>query len=639
MRPVFPLCWKEHVESPVQPKPVDEELNILNQQVSQLYQTGRYGEATPLAERYVDLAKDRHGEDHPIYGTAIVWLATLYRAQGRYAEAEPLYKRSPGVREKALGPDHPDVRHAAQQSRIPLRRPRPLRRGRAALQARHRDPREGPGSRPLGCRHLAEQSWPVLCTGEGRYARPSRSSVAPWRSTRGAWAPTIPPSPPPQQPGPLLPGHRPYAEAEPLYQARALAIPRRRWAPTTRRRHALNNLAELYGARAATPRPSRSTSAPGIGEKALGPDHPDVAAALNNLAVLYREPGPLRRGRAALQARASRSTRRRWAPTTPMSPPSLNNLAALYRAQGRYAEAEPLYKRSLAIREKALGPDHPDVASVAQQPGRAVPSPGPLRRGRAALQARARDLREGAGPRPPRCRHRAQQPGRAVPSPGPLRRGRAALQARLAIREKALGPDHPDVASRSTTWPSCTEAQGRYAEAEPLYKRSLAIREKALGPDHPDVATALNNLAALYRAQGRYAEAEPLYKRSLAIREKALGPDHPDVATALNNLAELYKPGPLRRGRAALQARLAISRRRWAPTTPCRHALNNLAGLYEPRAATPRPSRSTSAPWHHEKALGPDHPDVATALNNLAGLYFAQRDWARAADYWRQSTA
>ncbi|MEE8511990.1 MAG: tetratricopeptide repeat protein [Acidiferrobacterales bacterium] len=32
-------------------------------------------------------------------------------------------------------------------------------------------------------------------------------------------------------------------------------------------------------------------------------------------------------------------------------------------AHGRYGEAEPLYKRSLAIREKALGPDHPDVAT------------------------------------------------------------------------------------------------------------------------------------------------------------------------------------------------------------------------------------------------------------------------------------
>ena len=41
---------------------------------------------------------------------------------------------------------------------------------------------------------------------------------------------------------------------------------------------------------------------------------------------------------------------------------SLNNLAGLYQAQGKYAEAEPLYQRSLGIREKALGPEHPDVA-------------------------------------------------------------------------------------------------------------------------------------------------------------------------------------------------------------------------------------------------------------------------------------
>jgi tetratricopeptide (TPR) repeat protein len=56
-----------------------------------------------------------------------------------------------------------------------------------------------------------------------------------------------------------------------------------------------------------------------IREQTLGPDHPDVAQSLNNLALLY------------------------------------NN-------EGRYADAEPLYKRSLAIYEKALGPEHPDVA-------------------------------------------------------------------------------------------------------------------------------------------------------------------------------------------------------------------------------------------------------------------------------------
>ena len=35
-----------------------------------------------------------------------------------------------------------------------------------------------------------------------------------------------------------------------------------------------------------------------------------------------------------------------------------------YQSQGRYADAEPLYKRALGVKEKILGPDHPDVASI-----------------------------------------------------------------------------------------------------------------------------------------------------------------------------------------------------------------------------------------------------------------------------------
>lgn len=40
----------------------------------------------------------------------------------------------------------------------------------------------------------------------------------------------------------------------------------------------------------------------------------------------------------------------------------LNNLAVLYVDNGRYAEAEPLQLRSLVIWEKALGPEHPELA-------------------------------------------------------------------------------------------------------------------------------------------------------------------------------------------------------------------------------------------------------------------------------------
>jgi hypothetical protein len=41
---------------------------------------------------------------------------------------------------------------------------------------------------------------------------------------------------------------------------------------------------------------------------------------------------------------------------------SLNNLAVLTQAQGDLARAQPLFERALAIREKVLGPDHPDTA-------------------------------------------------------------------------------------------------------------------------------------------------------------------------------------------------------------------------------------------------------------------------------------
>jgi tetratricopeptide (TPR) repeat protein len=166
--------------------------------------------------------------------------------------------------------------------------------------------------------------------------------------------------------------------------------------------------------------------------------------------------------------------------------------------QRQYAKAEPLYERSLAIREKALGPEHPTVAKSLNNLAALYDSQG--------------------------------QYGKAEPL----------YQRSLGVSEKALGPEHPDVATSLNNLAELYYVQGQYAKAEPLFQRSLAIREKAPGPEHPTVANSLNNLALLYHAQGQYAKAEPLYQRSLAIREKALGPEHPDVANSLNNLAALY---------------------------------------------------------------------------------------------------
>jgi tetratricopeptide (TPR) repeat protein len=58
------------------------------------------------------------------------------------------------------------------------------------------------------------------------------------------------------------------------------------------------------------------------------------------------------------------TTQNRLGPDHPDVAASLNNLAALYYAQGRYAEAEPLLQRALAIWEQTLGPEHPSLATM-----------------------------------------------------------------------------------------------------------------------------------------------------------------------------------------------------------------------------------------------------------------------------------
>ena len=42
----------------------------------------------------------------------------------------------------------------------------------------------------------------------------------------------------------------------------------------------------------------------------------------------------------------------------------LHHYAVFLSNQGKYGDAEPLYKRALTIREEVLGPRHPDVASI-----------------------------------------------------------------------------------------------------------------------------------------------------------------------------------------------------------------------------------------------------------------------------------
>ena len=313
-----------------------------------------------------------------------------------------------------------------------------------------------------------------------------------------------------------------------------------------------------------------------IDEASFGPDHPEVAIRLNNLAGLLQATNRLEEAEPLL-SRALAIDEASYGPDHPEVAIDLNNLAGLLQATNRLEEAEPLYRRALAIDEASFGPDHPNVA---------------IRLNNLALLLNATHRLDEAEP---------------------------LIRRALAIDEASFGPDHPKVAIRLNNLAELLRVTHRLAEAEPLYRRALAIDEASLGPDHPNVARDLNNLAGLLRATNRLKEAEPLYRRSLAIDEASLGPDHPDVATLLNNLAGLLEvTNRLAEAEPLYRRALAIDEKSFGPDHPdVAIDLNNLAGLLE---VTNR--LEEAEPLYRRAAgimlasLGPDHPNTITMSNN-----------------------
>jgi tetratricopeptide (TPR) repeat protein len=231
-----------------------------------------------------------------------------------------------------------------------------------------------------------------------------------------------------------------------------------------------------------------------IYEAVLGPDHPDTAACLGNLAVTYWALGRAKDA-VPMAHRALGIAEATLGPNHPDIAARLEVLAVTYRMLGRAKDAVPLGQRALRIAAATLGPDHPDLAIYLGN-----------------LAAIYWEL------------------------------GR--VEGALTLAERALqtaDPDHLDTSILLGNLAAMYRESWRAGDALRLEERALRIVETTLGPDHPLIATRLGNLASMYRDQARAADALPLEERALRVTETALGPDHPDTAIRLDNLALTYR--------------------------------------------------------------------------------------------------
>jgi tetratricopeptide (TPR) repeat protein/predicted Ser/Thr protein kinase len=94
----------------------------------------------------------------------------------------------------------------------------------------------------------------------------------------------------------------------------------------------------------------------------LGADHPTVARADYNIAIVYVDQGDHTRAKPLLQ-RTLDASRRSMGTDNRLAARVLNALAAIARDERRLADAIELCKEALAMIEKLVGPEHADLVS------------------------------------------------------------------------------------------------------------------------------------------------------------------------------------------------------------------------------------------------------------------------------------
>lgn len=332
----------------------------------------------------------------------------------------------------------------------------------------------------------------------------------------------------------------------------------------------------------------------------------------------------------SLLERSLELRRREFGENHPDVGASLHGLGSLLDQESHYEEARDVLQQALTVRTAALGPDHLDVAATCNQLAIVSCNLGDYETA-GTMWNRALKIKEVVlQPDDPSIGLTLNNLGILHRMMGEFESSRAYYSRALEIREAGLGPRHIEVAATLRNLSILSYHMGDYPAAREYGERSLDIRREILEPDHPQIAAALSNLARISAREGKQEEARDLYEQALSIREKKLGPDHVDVAESLNNLGfQLSEMGDFERARPLYERSLEIQQKALGPEhRDVALAMNNLgtllrdAGDYE--AARPLLYRALEI---RQNTLGPEHPDVASSWASIGGLLSLAQDY------------
>jgi non-specific serine/threonine protein kinase/serine/threonine-protein kinase len=177
----------------------------------------------------------------------------------------------------------------------------------------------------------------------------------------------------------------------------------------------------------------------------------------------------------------------------------LNDRALAQHLLRNYPEAQVLFDRSLAIRERTLPENHPEVASALSNSGYVRVKNGEY---------------EGA---------------------------RLLLERALKIREDVLGPEHPMIVTTLQSFAEMAWRQNDLETARRYAEQSLAIIEKHNAHHAPYVSGCLLTLGCILRDQGELEAGAQRLQAAIELQRNAEGWARNDLAESLREYALLLR--------------------------------------------------------------------------------------------------
>ncbi len=216
---------------------------------------------------------------------------------------------------------------------------------------------------------------------------------------------------------------------------------------------------------------------------------PELAASLNNLALLYRSQGRLAEAE-PLYVQSLALLQKAVGASSPEAAKGLNNLAMLYMQEGKPDQAIPLLERGSAVAQDTLGKDNPTTQAIVAN----------LAKARSDLAARGGITESETPPPPPVI---PPQPGKsALPPPEIMAEARAAAAS-------AASPNDGQAASRNPAGPTARRsASSRTARAAPEPGRPGASSAGGTSGYAIHLAS-MSSLEAAHAAWGRLLQRYP----------------------------------------------------------------------------------------------------------------------------------